>query len=103
AAQLRELCSIHRVRFSLRAGAFFGQIMVHDLGSKPSLSRSIFPIARAKVFATRLHSRMNLGPRSSWCTPLISDTSIPQKALRSTTFPACERLLEKVPSAKCES
>ena len=38
---------------------------------KPFLSRSTFPIAHGKVFATRLRSRMNLGPRSFCCTRLI--------------------------------
>ena len=46
---------------------------------------------------------MNLGPGSFCCTPRISDTSIRAKALPSTTFPACKRLLAKMPSAKCDS
>ena len=84
-------------------GSALRRTMVHDSGLKPSLSRSTFPIAHGKVFATRLRSRMNLGPRSFCCTPRISDTSIPQKALPSTTFPVCKRLPGKLPSAKCAS
>src|SRR5262245_24231396 len=103
AAQRKELCSIHHVRSSSHEESLFRGTMVHDLGLKPSLSRSTFPIAHGKVFATRLRSRVNLGPRSFCCTPRILDTSIPRKVLHSTTSPACKRLLGKLPSAKCES
>jgi len=64
AAQLRELFSISRVRFSSRAETLFRRTMVHDSGLKPSLSRSTSPIAHGKVFSTRLRSRKNLGRRS---------------------------------------
>ena len=70
-------------------------------GTKQFLSRSTFPVAHGKVFATRLRSRMNSGPRSFCCTPRISDTSIRAKALPFTIFPACKRLPGKLPSAKC--
>src|SRR5512141_3301 len=101
AAQPKELCSIRRVRFSSRAEALFRRTMVHDSGLKPSLSRSTFQIAHGKVFATRLRSRLNLGPRSFCCTLLISDTSILVRAQLFTIFPACKRLLAKLLSAKC--
>ena len=68
-----------------------------------SWSRWISPIARGKVSSMPSDSRMNLGPRSFCSMPLISDTSIQAKALHSMTFPACKRLLAKMPSAKCES
>jgi len=90
AALRKGSCSIHHVRFLLRAEALFRRTMVHDSGLKPSLSRSTFPIAPEKVFATRLRLRMNLGPRPFCCTPRISDTSIPQKALPSTISPVCD-------------
>jgi len=57
AARRRELCSIRLVRFSSHAEALFKRTLVHDPGLKPSLSPSTFPIAHAKVFATRLRSR----------------------------------------------
>src|SRR5438067_4351883 len=64
AALRKGSCSIHRVRFLLRAEALFRRTMVHDSGLKPSLSRSTFPIAPEKVFATRLRLRMNLGAKT---------------------------------------
>src|SRR6516162_3225015 len=67
------------------------------------LCRSIFPVVHGEVFDTQLTSPMNLEPESFCCTPRISDTFIPAKALQSTTFPPCKRLLAKLPSAKCDS
>jgi len=95
AARLSELCSIRRVRFSSRAEALFRRTMVHDSGLKPSLSRSIFPIAHGKVFATRLRSRLNLGPRSFWCTAIYDIPGL-QKAARKTAERKMRELVRSV-------
>ena len=95
----RIVC-FRRVRFSSRAEALFRRTMVHDSGLKPSLSRSTFPSAHGKGFATRFRLRLNLGPRSFCCMPRISDTSIAQKALPSTTFPVCKKAAQKTAERK---
>ena len=61
----------------------------------------LFQLLTGRSSLRDLRSRMNSGPRSFCCTPLISDTSIRVKALTSTIYPACKRLPGKLPSAKC--
>ena len=100
AAQRKELCSIRRVRFSSRAETLFRRTMVHDSGLKPSLSRSTFPIAHGKVFATRLRSRMNLGRRSFCCTPRISDTSIRSEGTAIYDIPGLQKAARKTAERK---
>ena len=80
--------------------ALFRRTMVHDSGSKPSLSRSTFPIAHGKVFATRLRSRMNLGPRSFCCTPRISDTSIRAEGTALYDIPGLQKAARKTAERK---
>ena len=69
---------------------FWGAYNIHEMNSSTNVTRH-----------PDMRSRMNSGPSSFCCTPLISDTSIRVKALLSTTFPACKRLPGKLPSAKC--